>query len=108
MLNGCDSRPYLLHVNELDKPANKANVMQTIQDALGILWLTGILYDNVRLLVSGQAKYLLKASRLFREDLFPNMLDVTCLCHQLQRVREAIRLDYPKANLLVSSFLAVI
>lgn len=103
-LNGLKPRSFLLDLVYLNSSPNSSLICQAINDALRILWPEKIHYDRVRLLVSDQAAYMLKASKLLQAGLFTKLLHISCLNHALHRVAEFARTKYSGVNRLVASF----
>jgi len=101
-LDGCPSQPFLLDCKEIPESANNVSATQAIVDALKILWPEKILYDNLRLLLSDQAAYMIRAGENLKRGLFPHLLHVTCLCHGLSRVCEETRIAYPKVERVIT------
>ena len=101
-LDGNPSDTYLLDILQIEDNANNVNAVQSLSEALKVLWPEALLYENVRLLISDQAAYMLKAGANLREGLFPKLMHITCLCHALSRVCEEIRVAYPKIDRIVT------
>lgn len=101
-LDGNKPISYLLDVVYLTGAANHIKMYQVINESLRKLWPSEIFYDRVRLLVSDQAKYMLKTGTKMKETLFPKMLHVSCLAHSCHRVAELARTNSSKVNELVS------
>ena len=66
---------------------------------LGIL---GIVEDNLLLLVTDGARYMIKAARSL-QVFYPSMMHVTCICHGIHRVAEEVRGCFPDVDFLVSN-----
>jgi len=105
-LNGSPDRPILLYTTFLEK-TNYSTVSQAFNNACLILWPNGIQYDRVLLVVSDQAKYMLKSFKNLK-TLFPCLHHITCLAHALHRVCECIREKFEDINFLVSSMKKVL
>jgi hypothetical protein len=81
---------------------NHLNIIQSITNALMLLWPEGIQYEKVLLLVTDAANYMKLSGKTLISELYPNMTHVTCLAHALHNVCEQIRNDFPEVNRLVS------
>lgn len=95
------SKPHLLVCRQL-QATNNSTIARLVNDAMTLLWPSGIQYEKVILLVSDAAPYMLKAGRNLGV-FYPNLLHVTCLAHALHRVAEAVRASSKNVNNLVSS-----
>lgn len=104
-LDGKENRPYCLNTVELVRPPDSALIQQVIQDSLAILYPQNILYDNVRILSTDQAAYNIKASNNMKAGLYPHLRHITCVCHALSRVCEAIHDRYKWAKKVVNLFI---
>ncbi|CAI6356628.1 unnamed protein product [Macrosiphum euphorbiae] len=69
---------------------------------MNLIWPQGVEHNNVLLLVSDAAPYMVKAGSAI-QTFFPKMLHVTCLAHALNRVAKQIRSDFPLVDKLISS-----
>lgn len=95
---------HLLNVVKTDETVNSAYICRAITCSLLILWLQGIVYKRVLLLVSDQAQYKHKAGRDLRSALYSNMRHVTCLAHALHSLSELARKRCPVLDRFVSVF----
>jgi len=102
-LSGSLSKPYLLDCLQVHRSANNLNAMQAFLEALEILRSDRKPYENVRLLLSDQASYMVLAAENLRQGLFSKMLHVICLCHSRQRVCEDIKFAYQREKRLVTN-----
>lgn len=68
-------------------------------DLLGQL---GINAEQLLLLVTDGARYMLKAGRALKV-FYPNMLHVSCLCHALNRIAEEVRANFNEVDTLISN-----
>jgi len=57
---------------------------------MNLIWLQGVEHNNVLLIVSDAATYMVKAGKAI-QTFFPKMLHVTCLAHALHRVTEQMK-----------------
>lgn len=95
------SNGRLIHVTQLDK-TNSSTIVQTVQEALRILWQGAAnTSDRLLLLVTDSVAYMLSAGRTLKE-IYPKLIHETCLAHGLHRVAEAIREEHPEVNQLIS------
>lgn len=106
-LDGKQPKTYLLNLYQIEKSADNSLIQKAILESLSILWPDKLRYDNVRLLLSDQAGYLLKSSKMMKDGLYQNMLHITCLCHALHRVCLSIRDSYPTLVKMISLFINV-
>jgi len=81
--------------------ANHSTISKLFDRSLFILWPEGILHDNVLLFVSDAAPYIKSGKSL--QVLYSKMVHITCLAHDLHRVAEQIRMNFPKINSLISN-----
>lgn len=68
-----------------------------------LLLYTGVQYENVLMIVTDAAAYMLSAVSALK-TLFPKMIHLTCFAHRLS---EFIRYQFPAVNELISSTKAV-
>jgi hypothetical protein len=69
---------------------------------MNLIWPQRVEHNNVLLLVSNAAPYMVKAGSAIQK-FFPKMLHVTCLAHALHGVVEQIRSDFPLVDKFISS-----
>jgi len=69
---------------------------------MNLIWPQGVEHNNVLLLVSDAALYMVKAGSAI-QTFFPKMLHVTCLAHALHRVAEQIRSNFQLVDKLIAS-----
>ena len=81
---------------------NNKTVPKLFNDAMGVLWPSGIKHDQVLLLLTDAASYMIKAAEALKV-LFPKMIHLTCTAHALHRIAETIRVNFPKVDQLISS-----
>ena len=67
-----------------------------------ILWPHGVKYDNVLLLLTDAAPYMIKAGEELSVS-YPKMIHVTCVAHAQHRVIETIRMLYPNVDKLIAN-----
>lgn len=93
---------YLIYVAQLEK-TNASTIVQTVQEALRILWQGAPnTAGRLLLLVTDSVAYMLSAGKILK-DIYPKVIHETCLAHGLHRVAEAIREEHPKVNMLISA-----
>lgn len=83
----------LVNCEHLEK-TNSTTIAQLFDRTMNLIWPQGIEHNNVLLLVSDAAPYMVKAGSAI-QIFYPKMLHVTCLAHALHRVAEQIRSDFP-------------
>lgn len=71
-----------------------------------LLLYTGVQYENVLMIVTDAAAYMLSAVSALK-TLFPKMIHLTCFAHGIHRLSEFIRYQFPAVNELISSTKAV-
>jgi hypothetical protein len=91
----------LVNCEHLEK-TNSTTIAQLFDRSMNLIWPQGVEHNNVLLLVSDAAPYMVKAGSAI-QTFFPKMLHVTCLPHALHRVAEQIRSDFPLVDKLISS-----
>lgn len=99
----CDasSQPYLIACRELQK-TNHSTVSRFINDGLKLLWPLGGHDENVILMLSDAAPYMVKTAEVLKV-FYPNIIHVTCVAHMLNRVAEKVRDIHPKVNKLINN-----
>ncbi|KAJ4444309.1 hypothetical protein ANN_06101 [Periplaneta americana] len=95
------SERILLHCDVLEKCNNKT-IVKLFNEAMGILWPKGIMYDNVLFFISDAAPYMVKAGQAL-SVVYPKLTHFTCVAHAFHRVAEVVRDNFPKVDLLISS-----
>jgi len=95
------SEPWLLMSEELFK-CNFQTVGKLFNDAMQLLWPSGVKYDNVLLFVTDAAPYMVKAADSLTV-LFPNLIHLTCLAHGIHRVCETIRAECTTVDKMISN-----
>ena len=89
--------PYLIEVAELEKTDN-STVTQLIITTLAKLYGSDIQYDQLRLLVSDAAAYMIKVGKKLKNS-FTQMSHVTCLAHGFKQVSEFVRIGNPETHI---------
>lgn len=69
---------------------------------LGILWPSGIKYNNVKLFLSDGAAYMLKCGRDLK-IFYPDLCHFTCLAHGLNLVAETVRGNFENVDALIAN-----
>jgi hypothetical protein len=100
-LDGKFSKPMLIKCQEIENAKHSA-ILQAINNALTKAFPNGIDYEKFRLLVTDQAKVMLKVGIVLKET-YPNLNHITCIVHALHRVCEKIR----EGNHLVDKFISL-
>ncbi|KAL4125875.1 hypothetical protein QTP88_010112 [Uroleucon formosanum] len=91
----------LVNCEHLEK-TNSTTIAQLFDRTMNLIWPQGVEHNDVLLLVSDSAPYMVKAGSAI-QIFYPKMLHVTCLAHALYRVAEQIRSDFPLVDKLISS-----
>lgn len=95
------SKGHLIHVAHLER-TNAPTIVQSVQEALRILWKGAPnTTDRLLLMVTDSVAYMLSTGRTLK-DLYPKLVHSTCLAHGLHRVAECIREESPLVNKLIS------
>jgi len=101
-LNGQPSKAMLLQLRVLDS-VNANTVSQAFINALGLIWPSGnIQYENILLIVTDAASYMIAAFKNLNKSLLCHSIHVTCVAHAVHRVCEKIREDNKEVNKFVS------
>lgn len=95
--------PYLLTTIFLKNACTSESTLQALIKGLQCLYPTGIKFDNIRLIVTDAAPYMVKAITTFQSTFATKAIFLTCLAHGLHRVAENVRLSNPDVDKLVSS-----
>lgn len=106
-LDGQPSVSHCLNIVEVRSQITYTSIAQIVNDSLNILWPDQIFYDRVKLIVTDQASYMLKAGRSLKL-LYPDLLHITCLCHALHSVSEKVHSDYKSAKKFVEKFCKIL
>lgn len=94
------NKPFLIDMVDVETP-NYSSVQQVVTSALRILLGEDLVFDNFKLHLTDGASYCLKAGKALK-GIFPQLIHVTCLCHDLNRVAELARTIYPRVNTLIA------
>ncbi|KAJ4445547.1 hypothetical protein ANN_12227 [Periplaneta americana] len=86
------SERILLHCDVLEKCNNKT-IVKLFNEAMGILWPKGIMYDNVLFFISDAAPYMVKAGQAL-SVVYPKLTHFTL--HAFHRVAEVVRDNFLK------------
>lgn len=92
---------YLANIAILSS-VNHASIAGFFNDSLQVLWPSQIKYENVLLVCTDAAPYMIKSMNGL-QVLFPKMIHITCLAHGLHRVAELVRFSYAEVNRLISA-----
>ena len=104
-LDGKVSKSKLFYCTEIKGSANNKIIKNEFQKSLKLLFNKNINFENIFLIISDQAKYMLKfVNKLKKSKLYPNLMHVSCLAHCLHRVCEKIRSIFNKTDNLVNYF----
>jgi hypothetical protein len=103
ILDGKESKAMLYYTNELQEPANNANISKEFLNSLQVLFDNNQNYEKIWLVLSDQAKYMETCFENLKSiGIFPNMHHITCLAHCLHRVSEKICDLNPDIDLFIS------
>jgi hypothetical protein len=80
---------------------NHSTFARFVKDRLKMLLPTTVHEEEVLILYSDAASYVLKAATALKV-FYPNLIHFTCLVHGLQCVAEEVRAKFPKVNKLIS------
>ncbi|KAJ4442676.1 hypothetical protein ANN_04265 [Periplaneta americana] len=72
---------FLLTAEVLDK-VNHASIVTLFENSMSLLWPDGVKRENILLLVTDSAAYMMKAGRQIKLS-YPNICHMTCLAHCL-------------------------
>jgi hypothetical protein len=99
MVGVLDGNPKksMLVISKFVTVADHTTVMQCVNDACMLLWPNGIQYNKLLLIVSDQAKYMLKAMERLK-NYFPKLNHVSCLANALSLTCESIRGNCDNVN----------
>ena len=90
---------YLANVAVLPK-VNHYTISAFFNNSLLAIWPTEIKYENVLLVCTDAAAYMIK-SMAGLQVLYPKMIHVTCLAHGLHRIADMVRSNNPEVNRLI-------
>ena len=88
MMMCCQRSFFLLSCEEISV-VNHTTVARVFNDAMHILWPGGVKYDNVLLLLTDAAPYMIKAGEGLSVS-YPKMIHVTCVAHALHNVKQFV------------------
>ena len=91
---------YLAHTEYLDA-TNFSSIATCLMNGLQLIHPNGIQYSNALILVTDGASYMKKSYQDILQSLFPKMIHVVCVAHQLHNVAETARQTPSKINCLV-------
>eukprot|EP00096_Caligus_rogercresseyi_P004261 TRINITY_DN18457_c0_g1_i1.p1 TRINITY_DN18457_c0_g1~~TRINITY_DN18457_c0_g1_i1.p1 ORF type:complete len:488 (-),score=44.37 TRINITY_DN18457_c0_g1_i1:312-1775(-) len=94
-----NKRPFLIDLLNI-QGANNTNITQAINGALFNLLGKDLDCNLVRLLLTDGSFYCLKAGSLLKE-MYPNLVHMICASHQLNRVAELAREEFPLVDQLI-------
>uniref|UniRef100_A0A2S2NTL0 Uncharacterized protein n=1 Tax=Schizaphis graminum TaxID=13262 RepID=A0A2S2NTL0_SCHGA len=95
-------KDVLINCKHLEK-TNSTIITKLFDRTINLIWPQGVVHNNVLLLVSDTAPYMVKAGSAI-QIFYPKMLHVTCLAHALHyRIAEQIRSDFPLVDKFILS-----
>lgn len=95
------SASFLLNCEELPS-TNHTTIAQLFENSMKLLWPDHVKYNDVLLLLSDAAPYMIKAAKGL-QTLYPKMLHLTCLAHGLHRVCEEARSAFKNVDMLIAN-----
>ncbi len=87
----------MLVISKFVAVVDHTTVMQSVNDTCMLLWPNGIQYNKLLLIVSDQAKYMLKPMEGLK-NYFSKLNHVSCLAHSLNLTCESIRDNCDNVN----------
>ena len=81
---------------------NNSSIAVVFDNAMNLLWPDKVERENVLLFVSDAAPYMIKAAKAL-QLLYPKMIHVTCLAHDLHRVAKEVRGSYHEVDKLIAN-----
>lgn len=93
----CHMKPYLVTSKVLNA-TNFQTISNLVEESLNFI---SIKLENILLLVTDGASYMLKAGKTLKENM-PNLIHVTCFVHNLHRVAEFIRNEFKVIDNIIS------
>jgi len=91
---------FLLNMEFL-KNQKSSTIVQTVNNALNILWPEGVKYDKVLLLITDAALNMKSAGQTLCQT-YPKLIHITCLAHGLHNICEYLMVLYTNVNRLIS------
>ena len=95
------SKSFLIACEELPK-CNHQTSAKLFNDAMSVLWYDGVKHEQVFLLLTDAAPYMVKAGDALKV-LYLKMIHVTCLAHGINRLAECVRFQFKNVDSLVSN-----
>ncbi len=92
---------FLLDCAELER-TNQKTIAKAFNNALTILWPSGIRHEKVLLFVTDNGSYMNAAARSL-QVLYTNLIHVMCVAHTLHRLCDTIQNMYPEVNQLINN-----
>lgn len=99
-INKC-SNNFVLNL-EFINDTKSSTIVQSVMNAMTILWPNGIKYDKVLLLLTDRASYMKSAGNTLC-NIFPKLIHLTCMAHAIHNLCEYIAKLYPNVNDLISN-----
>ena len=90
-----------LLTSEVIERVNHSTICKLFEKCMFLLWPEGIRHDDVLLLVTDAAPYIVKAGKSI-QAFYPKMVHITCLVHAMHRVAEEDRANFPQVDTIVS------
>jgi len=101
-----DNQKTFLIMTKFVEKTNHSSIVQTFIDALNLIYVENIKYENILLFVSDAAPYMIKAGGIIK-SLCPHLIHLTCLTHGIHRLSEEIRENFREIDRYISNFMKV-
>ena len=98
-----DNQKTFLIMTKFVEKTNHSSIVQTFIDALNLIYVENIKYENILLFVSDAAPYMIKAGGIIK-SLCPHLIHLTCLTHGIHRLSEEIRENFREIDRYISNF----
>ncbi len=99
-LGGNYCKPMLIKTQHVEVP-NHTAFLQVINNAMNIIFKNDIKYGKLKLIVTDQARVMLKTVEVLKQ-FYPYVMHITCLVHALNRVCEKVREEIVLVNKFIS------
>jgi len=92
---------FLLRSEKLET-TNHSTILKLFDKDMGILWPTGVQHNNVLLILSNAAPYMIKVE-ITIQTLYSKVIHVTCSAPVLHRLTKILRGEFSEVGKVVSS-----
>lgn len=93
---------YILNCEEV-KEVNHKTAYKFIEESLNLLWSGNDKFENVLLILTDAAPYMVKAINLIKELQNSNIIHLTCMAHSIHRLCETIRNECDTTDEFISN-----